>query len=55
MTITSTTEETIEIKMNFLKKVSLFSKNEKSKNKIINFIIYNKNMFVTENTSLLDY
>jgi hypothetical protein len=34
--ITSITEETIKNKTNFLNKVSLFSKNEKLKNKFIN-------------------
>jgi hypothetical protein len=44
--ITSITEETIKNKTNFLDKVSLFSKNEKLKNKFINFII-SKSMSVT--------
>jgi hypothetical protein len=35
--ITSITEETIKNNMDFLKKVSLFSKNEKLKNKIIGY------------------
>lgn len=52
--ITSITEETIKNNSDFLKKVSLFSKKEKLKDKIINFII-SKNMLVKVDQHLLYY